>query len=68
MKHAKVINFRVPEYEFRMLSNVARKRKCTHSAVIRTALLLYFESLKETPAPDLEKTISGEDLLRSLGR
>lgn len=66
MKNARVIHIRVPQYEFEMLQAAAKKRHCTHSSIIRTALLLYFEGNKQTPPPELDKTPSGEDLLRSL--
>jgi hypothetical protein len=66
MKKAKVIHIRVPQYEYDMLQILSKKRHSTHSSIIRTALLLYFDSLKLTPPPDLDKSPSGEDLLRSI--
>jgi hypothetical protein len=66
MKNSRVIHIRVTQFEFETLRAMSKKRHCTHSSILRTALGLYFESLKLTPPPELGKTPSGEDLLRSL--
>jgi len=66
VKNSRTIHIRVPLYEFECLQALAKKRHCTHSSIIRTALLLFFEGQKLAPPPRLDKTPSGEDLLRSL--
>jgi metal-responsive CopG/Arc/MetJ family transcriptional regulator len=66
-KKAETIHVRLPKDVLADLHNLIRSRPgSTRSDVIRTALMLYFESLRPAPAAQFDKSPSGEDLLRSL--
>jgi len=68
-KKQEVIHVRLQRDVLDQLHAVVRSRPgATRSDVIRTALLLYFESIKLPPPARLDATPSGEDLLRSLSR
>jgi Arc/MetJ-type ribon-helix-helix transcriptional regulator len=69
MKKCETIHVRLPKEVLEQLHNLIRSRPgATRSDVIRTALLLYFESIRPALPAQLDKSPSGEDLLRSLAR
>jgi hypothetical protein len=69
MKRNEVIHVRLSRDILLHLHNVIRQKPgSTRSDIIRTALLLYFDSIKIPPPAQLDNTPSGEDLLRSISR
>jgi metal-responsive CopG/Arc/MetJ family transcriptional regulator len=66
-KKNEVIHVRLQRDVLDQLHALIRERPgATRSDIIRTALLLYFESIRPAPPAALEQSPSGEDLLRSL--
>jgi metal-responsive CopG/Arc/MetJ family transcriptional regulator len=68
-KKQETIHVRLQRDVLDQLHALIRSRPgATRSDIIRTALLIYFESIKAPPPAKLEESPSGEDLLRSLSR